>query len=159
MTNSPVKNLPRYLKHFIGTPHLVFVPVHGHSDCGDSSQPFTRANPRSGVKHKSIATYPVDNEMVIFGFESWKEAALFALDNGTEVFESDPAVGLAEKRISDIAYVIWDVRTNASYDRRNGKLVRTIETEFVRKGLAVVSPDEYNEALKRANASYPSTPC
>jgi hypothetical protein len=159
MTNSPVKNLPRYLKHFIGTPHLVFVPVHGHNSYSDGDQPFTRANPRDGVKHKSIATYPVDNEMVIFGFEAWKDAAQFALDNGTEVFESDPVAALAERRISDIAYVIWDVRTNASYDRRNGKPVRTEESEFDRKGLSPVRFEEYHEAMRRANASGSSTPC
>lgn len=158
MTNSPVKNLPRYLKHFIGTPHLVFVPVHGHNSYSDGDQPFTRANPRDGVKHKSIATYPVDNEMVIFGFGTWKDAAQFALDNGTEVFESDPAAAEQERRISDVAYIIWDLRANAQYDNRKG-VKRTFESEAVRRGLSPVAPAEYSEALKRANASGSSTPC
>jgi hypothetical protein len=159
MTNSPVKNLPRYLKHFIGTPYLVFVPVHGHSECGDSSQPFTRANPKPVGQMKSIATYPLDNEMVIFGFALWADAARAALDNGTEVFESDPAVALAEKRAYDIAYVIWDVRTNAAYDRRNGKPERTIEGEFIRKGLHPVTSKELSAAIQWANRSGSSTPC
>jgi len=158
MANSPVKNLPRYLKLFVGYPHLVFIPVAGHNSYSDGDQPFCRADVPSGVKHKSIATYPVDNEMVIFAFENWADAARFALASGTEVFESDPAVALAEKRAVDLAYVIWDVRTNAAYDRRNGKPERTVEGEFIRKGLYPVTSVELSNAIQRANRSGESTP-
>jgi len=153
---SSVKNLDRYLPHFVGSNYLVFVPVDGYSHSMDSDQPYVNIAPSSGVRCQSIATYPVDGEFIIFGFKAWREAATFALKAGTEVVEVDVNKNEALRRANDVAYAIWYWRRNDPKHTWVAHCDNVLGSR--REFLANITVEEFDASNRTVNMKWPSTP-
>ena len=130
MTNAnypAASKLDRYLTCFSPENcHLVCAPQGKSVSYSDGDQPTASIKPLA--KTQGIAMYPVDGDFIIEAFINYADAKAFA----DQVGRAFPKLGVPPvitvqpdriarlKSLEDLAYAIWDVRTN-SFGRRKSR--------------------------------------
>jgi hypothetical protein len=140
--------------------HIVCAPQGKPYSGMDGDQPTAAIEPHRGpvTSIQSVAMYPVDGDFIIWAFADYGYAKDFALRVGNSFpkLGQPPVITVQPSRIEylklleNLAYAMWDIRTNGY----GGRTPRKTSHDLVN----AAGERDRNLACTATNIAWPSTP-